>query len=224
MNPIVFTVLLSLHSIAGAARDTIPREGFQQIQFDASRFDSVTAFALRSLLDNAAARGLPTGPLVSRALEGAARRASSDHILKVVRDHAAALADARDALGVESRVNELDAGAMAIRSGIPRAALRAIRLSRPGGSVEMPLTVLTDIVQRGVPSATAQDAVNSISRMPGSDEALQGLQITVAKNAIRGPGMAVDALNRYVRSTVHIFASPSTPATGDRKPIRPPAP
>ena len=41
----------------------------QQIQFDAARFDSVTASALRSLLDSAAERGLPTAPLINRALE-----------------------------------------------------------------------------------------------------------------------------------------------------------
>jgi hypothetical protein len=66
----------------------------QQVQFDASRFDSLTATALRSILDRAAAQGLPTAPLINRALEGAARRASGPKILAVVRVHAAALAEA----------------------------------------------------------------------------------------------------------------------------------
>ena len=84
------------------------------------------------------------------------------------------------------------------------------------------LVVLTDVVKRGVPAATAREAVSAIARMPKSDDALLGLQSTVAKNSQRGPGMALDALNRYVRGTVSGAVSPSTPATSDRKPVRPP--
>jgi hypothetical protein len=62
----------------------------------------------------------------------------------------------------------------------------------------------------------------TIARMPRSDDALLGLQATVAKNALRGPGMAVDALNRYVRTTMPGNGGP--PVTLDRKPIRPPSP
>ena len=203
--------------------DTIPRESVQMGQFDAARFDSVTAFALRSLLDSAVERRIPTGPLVSRALEGAARRASSARILLVVREHAAAMSDARDVLGGSSTVADLDAGADALKAGITRDALRSVRSTRPSTSVAMPLTVLTDLIrQRGLPPASALDAVMTIARAPSSDEALQGLQVTVAKNAIRGPGMALEALKRYVRITVPGLVSPSAPATGERKPIRPP--
>jgi hypothetical protein len=84
--------------------------------------------------------------------------------------------------------------------------------------------VLTDIVQRGIPSIPARDAVTSIARMPSSDDALRGLRETVAKNSVRGPGMAVDAMNRYVKGTVSGAIPTSAPATPDRKPIRPPSP
>jgi len=110
-----------------------------------------------------------------------------------------------------------------LRSGIDPKVLVAIRATRPAGTAVMPLMVLTDIVRRGVPMATARDAVTSIARMPRSDDALLGLQVTVARNSVRGPGMAVDALNRYLRGTVQGSNPPSAPATGDRKPIRPPS-
>jgi hypothetical protein len=196
----------------------------QQVQFDASRFDSVTVLSLRSFLEVAAEQGIPIGPLVNRALEGAARRVSGVKIMQVVRAHAVALVEAREVLGAGTPVAELDAGATALRAGVDLKSLAAIRASRPIGSATIPLMVLTDIVQRGVPAVEAREAVTTIARLPASDEALKGLQLTVAKNAVRGPGMAVDALNRYLRGTVSGATPSSAPATTDRKPIRPPVP
>jgi len=186
-----------------------------QGQFDAARFDTLTANALRVLLDDAAAKGLPTAPLINRALEGAARRVGGQRILSVVRAHAAALAEG-------STVAELDAGATALRAGIDAKTLGVVRSTRPAGTAVTALVVLTDVVKRGVPASTAREAVTAIARIPRSDDALLGLQATVAKNSQRGPGMALDALNRYVRGTVSGAVSPSTPATSDRKPVRPP--
>lgn len=207
-----------------AAGAFAPSSRRDQIQFDASRFDSVTANTLRGLFEDAAEMGLPTRPLINRALEGAARRMSSERILKVVREHAAALSSARDVLGTASTEPELDAAAMALRSGIDESSLAAVRKSRPAGSAVTALVVLTDLVRLGVPRPEARDAVTSIARLPRSDDALLGLQSTVAKNAQRGPGMAVDALKRYLRGSNPGSIVPSTPATTDRKPVRPPDP
>lgn len=192
--------------------------------FDATRFDSLTALSLRSLLDIADENGLPTRPLVNLALQGAARKASGARILEVVREHMAAMSNAREALGATTPANELDAGASALRAGLDARALSAVRATRPIGTAEVPLVVLTDIFKRGVPLTAARDAVTAIARMPGSDDALRGLQSTVARNAPRGPGMAVDALNRYLRATVSGSPPPPAPAAADRQPIRPPSP
>ncbi|MBL0939194.1 MAG: hypothetical protein IBJ03_09880 [Gemmatimonadaceae bacterium] len=195
-----------------------------QIRFDESRFDSVTANTLRGLFEDAQSMGLPTRPLINRALEGAARRISSERIVRTVRELAAALNSAKEALGPGSTVDELVAGAEAIRVGFDEATLQSVRRNRPAGSAATALVVLTDIAGRGVPRPNARDAVNTLSRLPQSDDALQGLQVLVAKNAQRGPGMALDALNRYVRTTIPAGVSPSTPATTERKPVRPPDP
>ncbi len=215
----------SAHQVTPAAvRLRVGSADWQQVQFDAARFDSVTANALREILDTAAERGLPTAPLINRALEGAARKVNGARILMVVREYSAALEQARTMLGFQSTVQELEAGASALRAGIDAIVVASVRATRPRGGADVPLMVLTDIVKRGVPTGTARDAVNSIARMPKSDDALLGLQSTVAKNAVRGPGMAVDALHRYVRITVPAIGPPSAPATLDRKPIRPPPP
>ena len=202
--------------------DSQPR--VQSVVFDASRFDSLTAIGLRAFLDSAAEQGIPIGPLINKALEGAARHASRDKILQTVRQHAVALVQARDVLGTSAPVAEIEAGASALRAGVDEKALSAIRTARPTGSVLLPLVVITDVVQRGIPVLTARDAIMAIARMPNSDDALRGLQSTVAKNALRGPGMALDALNRYVRGTVAGSNPLSVPPATDRKPNRPPLP
>lgn len=194
----------------------------QQVQFDPSRFDSTTANTLRSIIDAAAEIGLPTGPLINRALQGAGMGKKGTQIVSAVRAYAAALSDAREVLGPKSKTDELEAGASAIRAGVDMRTLEAMRATRPDGSVVMPLTVLTDVLQRGIPPASARDAITAIARMPNSDRALEGLRAMVAKNSVRGPGMALDAMNRYVRGTVPAGALPP-PVTPDRKPpIRPP--
>ena len=193
------------------------------VAFDAGRFDSLTATALRGLFDDAHELGLPVRPLVNRALEGAARRIPSERIVRVVREHAAALHQAKRALGERSHEDELEAAAIALRAGLDERAVELMRTSRGRESVVVPLVVLTDLVRRGVPIPNAQDAVAILARTPRSDDVLLGLQATVAKNAQRGPGMALNALDRYVKSTraMPVLAAPISP---DRKPVRPPDP
>ena len=195
------------------------------VAFDATRFDSLTARTLRGLFEDAAEMGLPVRSLVNRALEGSARRASSERILRVVREFAAALYDARQVLGPGSTDGELDAAATALRAGVDERTVGAIRDIRPAGTAVTALVVVTDLVQRGVPTPQAREALTAIGRSR-PDDVLLGLQATVAKNASRGPGMAMDALQRYVRvngvPAVPGSAPASTPATPDRKPARPP--
>jgi hypothetical protein len=194
----------------------------QQIQFDAARFDSVTANTLRGLFEDALEIGLPTKPLINRALEGSARRMSGDRIVRVVRELTAALYEAKGVLGPGSTPDELEAGADALRAGYDARTVAAVRTTRTPGTAVMALVVLTDLARQGVPTGTAREAVISIAKMPRSDDVLQGLQMAVAKNAQRGPGMALDALNRYVRGTIPGSSGLSAPATTDRKPVRPP--
>ncbi len=194
----------------------------QQVQFDATRFDSITAHAIQGLLEDAREMGLPTRPLINRALEGSARRMGGERIVRVVRELAAALSEAKGVLGPGSTSDELEAAADALRAGYDDRTVAAIRVTRPPGTAVTPLVVLTDLARRGVPTSTARDAVTNIARLPASDETLLGLQAAVAKNAQRGPGMALDALNRYVRGTIPGTSGSNSPATTDRKPVRPP--
>ena len=190
------------------AEDTVVRVPAQQ--FDVTRFDSITALSLRAILDSAAAKGLPTRPLINLGLLGAARRAVGSRILAVVRAHAAAMEDVKRIVGPRVSASELDACAQAMRAGVDGGTMALLRAARPTGPLVQPCIVVTDLIQRGVPFATANNAVLSVARLPQSDSMLDSMQSVVAKNAARGgPGMAVEALQRYLRDNVPATARAS---------------
>lgn len=190
-------------------------------RFDPSRFDSVTAGALRVILDTAAAHKIPTATLINLALQGSAQHASPAKILTAVRETYAAMLDARAALGDNSTESELASGATAIRAGADGKALQAIRTTRPGsGSAVGALVVFSDLIgNRGIGLNDARDAVVSLARTSRTDETLNGLQSLVARNSVRGPGMAQDAMKRYVKdNAAGAKNAPAKPVT------RPPSP
>jgi len=121
-------------------------------------FDPPTYASLHAVLDSARTAGLPTEPLIDKALEGSAKHASSDRIVTVVRDLSARLADTRRALGGYGTADELSAGTAALRAGISPATLADLRRLRHNEQVTIPLAVAAELVARGVrpDSASAQ--------------------------------------------------------------------
>ena len=89
----------------------------------AQRLDSTTAVAVQRIVDSARRVGLPTEPLVQKALEGSTLGASGPRIETAVSALAAQLGQARAALGDNADEAELTAAAGAIRAGL--ADLRA---------------------------------------------------------------------------------------------------
>lgn len=119
-----------------------------------------------------AAQGLPTAPLVARALEGASRHADAGAILAAVRRQASGLAAARRVLGPAARDIEIEAGAGALLAGVPEDSIASLRRARPTGSLVIPLVVLSDFVARGVPASNASNTVLAATRAGAPDPAL----------------------------------------------------
>ena len=140
---------------------------------DAARLKGRLAPAVEAsvlaVVDSARAAGLPTSPLVARALEGASQQASGDAIVTEVRRLATSLSEARSALGASSRETEIVAGASALMAGVPADSLARLRASRPGTSLSISLVVLCDLVARGVPQPAASGAVLAAVRAGGTD-------------------------------------------------------
>ena len=151
---------------------------------------------VRATIDSARVRGLPTEPLVQKALEGASRGADAARIIRAVSALAERLDVARNALGRESTETELVAAAGALNVGVPDVLLRDLRRSQPDRSVALPLVVLADIVQRGVPVDTASSVIISLSRARLPESEFHSLRQAVMQDIGSGANPAAAAATR----------------------------
>lgn len=138
----------------------------------AARLDSATARAVSTVVEQARRAGLPSEPLVAKALEGASKGAPARRIINAVTEYAAALSAGRTGLGTGASDAEIVAGAAALLAGAPAAALGAVRAGRPRQSVTVPLVVLADLLTRGVPIDQATTAVIAVARAGVPDAGL----------------------------------------------------
>lgn len=164
------------------------------------RLDPATAAEVERIVEAARADGLPTAPLKSKALEGAAKGSPPARIVAVVRAHAAALAEARTALGVSSASAELEAGAVALLAGVPPDSLARLRAARPGRSIVVPLVVIADLIARRVPPPAAATSVLLASRAGVADPELLRMRSRVERDIASGvpPASAAALRSRWL--------------------------
>jgi hypothetical protein len=162
-----------------------------------ARLDPAVRPVVAALVDSARAAGLPTEPLVQRALEGTSKRAAGDRVVAAVRRLARDLGTARSALGPAATGPEIDAGAAALYAGARPADLTALRARRPRQSLVVPLGVLADLVATGVPADTAAAAVLALAATTADDDYLACRRNVERDIALGAPPAAAAA----VRST-----------------------
>ena len=168
----------------------------------AGRLDAGTAAAVTRVIDSAAAAGVPSDPLIAKALEGASKHATGDRIVVAVRGLAADLASARRALGGSASEADVVAGASALRAGASTAVLTEIRAARGNTPLLVPLATLADLIAQGIPVDRAAATVLGLARAGSPDAAYR----SAAGSAARGiPGAGLDAGGR---------AAPAAPAPG----------
>jgi hypothetical protein len=170
------------------------------------RLDPPTTAEVMRIADSAYAVGIPAGPLVDKALEGAARRAEGRRIVEAVRGLVRRMGDARDVLGARSSESDLVAAAGAIQQGVPAAELARLRYARRDGSLALPLVVLGDLIERGVPVSTAISVVLQVAGTGADDAAFAALRRDVEQDIAAGAPPAIAAATR-ARGAV--FATPS---------------
>ncbi len=144
-----------------------------------ARLDPVALVGVGREVASAREAGLPVEPLIQKALEGAALAADGPRIVGAVRGLRERLAAARDALGPGSTESELVAGAGALYVDVPADALRRIREDAERAGVDLPLVVLADLVQQGVPPASAVQAIRSLARAGADPEGYHLLRYRV---------------------------------------------
>ena len=164
------------------------------------RLDPAVRPVVATLVDSLRAAGLPTEPLVQRALEGTSKHAAGERIVAAVRRLARDLGTARAALGAEATGPELDAGAAALYAGARSADLVALRARRPRQSLVVPLGVLADLVATGVPADTAAAAVLALAAGT-PDEAYLTFRRNVERDIALGAPPAAAAAVRSIAVT-----------------------
>jgi len=194
VKALAFVILLWMVAAPAHASATDPRL--------AARLDSRTLADVSAIVQEARAESLPTEPLVSKALEGAAKKAPGARIVEAVRRLKGSLRDARLALGASSSESELTAGAGALLAGVAGDTLRRLRAVRPRESLTVPLVVLADLVARNIPPGAASSAVLNASRAGLRDVDLLRMRESVEQDIRAGasPAAALDRSRPQARA------------------------
>lgn len=140
-----------------------------------ARLPKATATRVGLLVDSARAEGLPTEPLILRALEGASKGAPEARIVLALDGLRDALRGARGVLGVETTAEDLAIAASALQAGVPRERVAELRQWRNGRSLTAPLGAYLDLVARGVPAERAWSQVSTLAQRRAPDRDYVGL-------------------------------------------------
>jgi hypothetical protein len=168
---------------------------------------------VNTILAAARTGGLPTEPLIDRALEGAAKGAPAAMIVAAVTRLRDELVQARSAFGERASSAELTAGASALRAGATAASLARLRAVRSGKPLTVAAAVMADLVAAGVPADTAVGAVLALASDADDADYLtfrRNVQRDIALGASPSAALAV-----RIRAAVdEADAASSPPGTG----------
>jgi hypothetical protein len=135
-----------------------------------TRLDSLTRTQVEAALSRAEQGGLPTEPLVQKALEGASKGAAGQRIVAAVQALLVDLSRAQQTLGRHAGADELVAGAAALRAGATPEMMDRIRRTRSDGGVAVPLAVFADLVAGGMTVDAAWHSVSELAENGGDEE------------------------------------------------------
>jgi hypothetical protein len=190
----------------------VPRAAIAQDPRLERRLDSATLRAVSAVIDSANRLGLPVEAMVQRALEGAAKHASSVQIVAAVRRLEQDLGAARDALGAASSQAEIVAAASALRGGVRVADLTRLRQRRTQ-DLTVALATLADLVTSGVPPDSAAAAVIALAGSARDDQIADFRRAVERDIALGAPPAAAAAVR--VDAAIHqagrLDGTPGTP-------------
>lgn len=190
---------LALMVVLGLAAATRPAAA--QLEPLRGRLDEATYRAVSVIVDSARGQGLPVGALVSKAQEGAMKRAPGPAIVSAVRALWGRLGEARTALGANADPAEIEAGAAALRAGADAKTLGRLRERRREGPLTVPLIVLADLTGQGVPVDSAVAALETLMLAHATDAAYAALRRGVEQD-IRSGTPATSAATSRARSVL----------------------
>jgi hypothetical protein len=197
---------------------TAPLQAQTSLQRAKAALPRDAARALEQTVVNARKRGLPTEPLVDKALEGVAKRMPPATIVNAVRQKVDLLARADAALRPYGPPTAADVTSTAdvLQRGLPVDVVKKVRAGRRKGEpVGLSLHTVADLMDRRVPAPVAVEVINSWRQRGGQNERLRELPAEVEK-LIR-MGASPSAAGRSVAEAAREGRPPTRPGKpGDR--------
>ena len=157
------------------------------------------AAQVREIASEAREAGVPPGLIARKAFEGVAKGYPPDRVVSALDAYAGRLREARGLLGPDRRPASLAAAAEALRRGVPRDAIRAMGARERGArDLAVPLIVLSDLTEAGVPTENALEMVNSAMDRGTRGDQMLGLSAAVRRRMQQGAdwSTAVDEVRR----------------------------
>ncbi len=210
----VIALVLTVATASARAQDSAP--------FDAIG-DEPARTAIRTMIADAAARGLPTAPLVTKVREGIAKKATADRIRTATAALMDRLAVASQAIAPTRGSDELAAAADALQAGIPAATLRDMRKLWPAKPLTVPLGVLSEMVANGVSRPVATRRVRDLLIKGANTAQLASLGTNVRNDIAAGlaPDAAMELRSKGVLSLIESQVQMGiTTSTPPRPPVR----
>jgi hypothetical protein len=208
---------LAVAAVAALVALSGVRAGAQQENRLAGIRDDATRNVVIEQLGVARERGVPLEPLLAKALEGVAKRASSASIRAAMDALQKRLRKANELLAPSATVDELSAGADALYVGVPGSTLKMMRKAAPQRSIAVELGVLTELVARNVPPKKASKMVLDLMAR-GATSA----QLTALNNAVQNDvaaGLTPEAaLDRHGRGIMSLLPPPPAVSTLNGRP------
>lgn len=171
--------------------------------------------------------GVPQGLIARKALEGVAKGYPPERVVSALDAYAGRLREARDILGPDRRPASLAAAAEALRRGVPRDAIRSMAGRQRGeGGLAVPLIVLSDLTEAGVPTENALEMVNSAMDRGTRGDRMLGLSAAIRRRMQQGADWrtAVEEVRRRAGAQSRPRDRQTQPdGARDRSPSRRPA-
>jgi hypothetical protein len=178
------------------------------------KLDPASRYAVESMIDSARVAGLPWKVLRSRTLEGIQKKVDSRTIANAVRERFIHLRDARAVLGGVDD-DELAAAAEVLEGNrVKPEQLVPFRNPPRDRSPLLALTVLGDLVTRGVPREEALSAITKFWQGGAKDDDFMGLFRGVESDILQGlnPGAALQNRIREFPGRAPSGIKPTPPA------------
>ena len=179
-----------------------------------------SAATVQAIVDSVRPLGIPTEPIIDKALQAAARNASPAVLLNSVRARVSELGLAHAALAPATE-SEIIAGADAVRSGASPQTLRDLRRARPAMELTIPMGVLADLIVRGVAADTAAAVILQLASMDMRDKELTEFRRMVDRDIALGALPTAAVAIRAEAAGVNNLTSAPADALNTRGPTAP---